>query len=108
MEFLKATPAHDGILVRHYLAIWDSYDTPSDHFDVEPEDIVRRFIEEGRALRQLATFLAFDDDSAAGAVSCQLHLSPFPRCYDPKSINTATPGAFTSSDTIAAKASHVG
>jgi ribosomal protein S18 acetylase RimI-like enzyme len=83
MGFLRATPAQDDIVVRHYLAIWDSYDTPASHFDVEPEDKVRRFIEEGRERRQLATFLAFDGDTAAGSVSCQIHLSPYPEVLRP-------------------------
>lgn len=84
MEFLKATPAQDDILVRHYLAIWDSYGTPADHFDAEPAEKVARFIKEGRAVRQLATFLAFDGDTAAGSVSCQLHLSPYPAVLRPE------------------------
>lgn len=74
MEFLKATPAYDDILVKHYLAIWDSYGTPAHHFDVEPAEKVARFIEEGRALRQLATFLAFDGGFvpiAPVALSCR-------------------------------------
>jgi ribosomal protein S18 acetylase RimI-like enzyme len=83
MEFLKATPAHDDILVMHYLAIWDSYGTPADHFDVEPEDTVLCFIEDGRANRQLATFLAMDGDVSAASVSCQIHLSPYPDVLKP-------------------------
>lgn len=83
MEFLTATPAQDDILVRHYLAIWKSYGTPADHFDVKPADQVGRFIEDGRALRQLATFLAFDGNTAAGSVSCQVNLSPYPEVLKP-------------------------
>jgi ribosomal protein S18 acetylase RimI-like enzyme len=77
MEFRKATIREDNILVRHYLAIWESYGTPPDHFEVGPQDKVLHFIEEGRANRQLATFLAMDGDVPAGSVSCQIHLTPY-------------------------------
>lgn len=83
MEFLKATPQQDAILIGHYLAIWDSYGTPRDHFDVEPEAKVRCFIEEGRDRGELATFLAKDDNTAAGSVSCQVLLSPYPDVLKP-------------------------
>jgi ribosomal protein S18 acetylase RimI-like enzyme len=83
MEFLKAMPRQDETLIRHYLAIWDSYGTPRDHFDVEPDAKVRRFIEEGRDRRELATFLAMDGKTAAGSVSCQVHLSPYPDVLKP-------------------------
>ena len=83
MEFLMATPQQDDILVGHYLAIWESYGTPADHFDADAERNVRRFIEDGRGHRQLATFLAVDGDTAAASVSCQLHLSPYPTVLKP-------------------------
>lgn len=78
MEYLKATTEHDDILITHYLAIWDSYGTPPDHICPDPQLKVRRFIEEGRDSRELATFIAMDGTSAAGSVSCQIHLSPYP------------------------------
>lgn len=87
MEFLMATPQQDDILIRHYLAIWDSYGTPADHFDADADGKVRRFIEEGRDRRQLATFLAMDGDTAAGSVSCKLHLSPYPTVLKPSVHN---------------------
>jgi len=83
MEFLKATPQQDDILIGHYLAIWDSYGTHRDHFDVEPDAKVRCFIEEGRDRRELATFLAMDGKTVEASVSCQVHLSPYPDVLKP-------------------------
>ena len=78
MEYLKATPEHDDILITHYLAIWNSYVTPPDHICFDARLKVHRFIEEGRQSRELATFIALDGATAAGSVSCQVHLSPYP------------------------------
>ncbi|CAN7677005.1 GNAT family N-acetyltransferase [Rhizobium sp. LjRoot98] len=83
MEYLKATPEHDNILITHYLAIWDSYGTPPDHFSPDPQLKIRRFINEGRDSRELATFVAMDGTTVAGSVSCRVHLSPYPDVLRP-------------------------
>ncbi|MBY5701036.1 hypothetical protein [Rhizobium leguminosarum] len=48
MEFVRAHPEHDDIVVAHYLAIWESYGTPPDHLRSHPEEIVREFLKVGR------------------------------------------------------------
>ncbi|MDP9812198.1 ribosomal protein S18 acetylase RimI-like enzyme [Rhizobium tibeticum] len=78
MQYRKATPEDDDVLVRHYLAIWESYGTPADHFRADAEAVIGQFLEEGRRDRALASFIAFDGGIAAGSASCQLHQMPYP------------------------------
>ena len=78
MQFLSATSQQDDILIKHYLAIWDSYGIPPEHFAPDAEMNVRKFIAEGRLHRELASFIAMANDTVVGLVSCQAHLSPYP------------------------------
>ncbi|KAA0687991.1 GNAT family N-acetyltransferase [Neorhizobium sp. P12A] len=83
LEFLKVSQAHDDVVIRHYLAIWESYGTPADHFSEDSEEIIRGYMERGRRDRQLATFIAFDEGEAVASVSCQLHAMPYPVVLKP-------------------------
>ncbi|WP_274423709.1 GNAT family N-acetyltransferase [Chelativorans sp. YIM 93263] len=78
MDFVEATADQDDIIVRHYMAIWESYGTPPDQLQVDAEAIVRNFLVSGREERSLASFIAFDGVVAAGSASCQLHSMPYP------------------------------
>lgn len=101
MEFLKATQQHDDILIEHCLAVWDSYATPAAHFNVDPKGKVRQFVSEGRDHRELATFLAMDGNTAAGFVSRQVHMLPYPTCSNRQFTSMVTSGASSSSRTPA-------
>lgn len=84
MDFIRARPEHDDILVEHYLSIWESYGTPQDHLLADAKQIIRTFLREGRRTRELASFIAFDANTPAGSVSCQLHAMPFPVVLRPQ------------------------
>jgi ribosomal protein S18 acetylase RimI-like enzyme len=83
MEIRKATPADDDILVRHYLAVWESYGTPPEHMLPDAPARVLQFIREGRTYRNSAAFLAIVDGEVAGSAVCQTHVSPFPEVILP-------------------------
>ncbi len=84
IDFIRARPEHDDIMVAHYLAIWESYDTPQDHLREDAQDIIRTFLRDGRQHRKLASFIAFDGNMPAGSVSCQLHTMPYPVVLKPQ------------------------
>ncbi|MBY5570659.1 GNAT family N-acetyltransferase [Rhizobium leguminosarum] len=84
MEFVRAHPEHDGIVVAHYLAIWESYGTAPDHLRSHPEEIVREFLKVGRGDYKLASFIAFDGEAAAGSVSCRLNTKAYPTVLKPE------------------------
>jgi ribosomal protein S18 acetylase RimI-like enzyme len=74
----------DEILIRHYLALWDSYGTPLEHYRADAENQVQIFLMEGRSSRGLATFLAEVDEKVAGSAACQLQNSPYPTVIKPQ------------------------
>jgi ribosomal protein S18 acetylase RimI-like enzyme len=78
MEFQMSRPEQDDVLIRHYLAIWESYGTPADDIVADAKQRIKAFIDEGRMERQLATFLAVAGGVPVGSASCQLHISPYP------------------------------
>jgi len=86
MNYVRALPEHDGIIVVHYVAIWASYGTPPEHLREEAVEITRGFIDRGRRDRKLASFIAFDDEVLAGSVSCHYHLMPYPAVLKPAHV----------------------
>jgi GNAT superfamily N-acetyltransferase len=78
MDIRVGAEADDPILVQHYLALWHSYGTHADQYNVEAEEIVQTFINEGRSRLGLATFLAEVDGEVAGSAAGQLQISPYP------------------------------
>lgn len=82
------TPTHgladDAVVIRHYLAIWDSYGTPPEHLLPDAEERVRAFLAEGRRERKLMAFVAEEGSRVAGSAACQVHLSPFPEVVRPE------------------------
>lgn len=83
MEIIEATPDDDATLVRHYLALWDSYGTPPDHIEPNAASRIAAFIEDGRRQRGLKAFLATSEGRIAGSIACQLHTSPYPEVVMP-------------------------
>jgi hypothetical protein len=79
MDFVRAHPEHDDIVVAHYLAIWESYGTPREHLREDAEEIVHEFLKIDRAEQELASFIAFDERAAAASVSCRLMSCSIPR-----------------------------
>lgn len=90
MEYLKATPEHDDILITHYLAIWDSYGT---HFCLDPQLKIRRFIEEGRDSRELATFIAMDGATPQRPSRARFIFPPIRTFFGKMCASTAISGA---------------
>lgn len=84
LEIRSADPGEDAILVRHYRHLWESYGVPDEHIRSDAEACVQRFIQEGRAHRQLGVFLALVDGLVVGSSACQLHLSPYPDVVVPQ------------------------
>jgi GNAT superfamily N-acetyltransferase len=78
MEIIRARPADDPVLVRHYLAIWDSYGTPQEDYADDAASKVASFIEETRAGEHHGGFLALVDGEIAGSAICCLLRSPYP------------------------------
>jgi ribosomal protein S18 acetylase RimI-like enzyme len=83
MEIRTATLTDDTLLVRHYLAVWESYGTPREHLLPDAEARIFEFIRDGRTHRCLGAFIAIVDEVAVGSSGCQLHLSPFPEVIAP-------------------------
>lgn len=83
MIIRKGEDSEDDLLVEHYRALWDSYNTPPDDYRPDAEDQVRLFLREGRARHQLATFFAEVDGTIAGSSSCQLQVPPYPNVIKP-------------------------
>ena len=84
MDIVQGTSAEDEILVRHYLAIWDSYGTPKDHLLPDAEARVHSFIDEERKHRKLGTFFALVDKKCVGSIACGLYVSPYPVVKKPE------------------------
>ena len=78
MQIRPATAADDPILVRHYLALWESYGTPPEHYWADSEARILAFIVEGRDRWRLAAFLAEEGGEVVGSVACQMYASPYP------------------------------
>lgn len=74
----RASPAEDEILVRHYRALWRSYEVPDIHIRPDAEDATREFIRAGRARFQMAAFVAELEGKTVGSAACQLHNLPYP------------------------------
>jgi len=83
MNFGRAHPEHDVIVVAHYLAIWESYGTPPEHLRENVEEIVHEFLKIGRAEYELASFIAFDKSAAVASVSCRLNTKAYPMVLKP-------------------------
>lgn len=77
-DVIKAGPADDPVLIDHYLAIWDSYGTPQEHYVEEPVKPVASFIEESRGSGGHGGFLAVIDGEIVGSAMCCLLRSPYP------------------------------
>ncbi len=73
-----ASAADDQTIARHYLALWDSYGTPAEHYRPDAAGEVLTFLKAGREQHALAVFLALDEERIVGSAGCQLHTSPFP------------------------------
>src|SRR6185295_4151987 len=73
MLIRRARIEDDGIIIRHYRAVWESYGIADELIRDDAEQVVRDFIDMGRDNLQMAAFLAFDDDRVAGSTACQLH-----------------------------------
>lgn len=78
MQYILANEDHDHIVIAHYFAIWESYGTPKDYLREDADQVARSFLQQGRSERMLASFIAMDGDKAAGSISCQLHMVPYP------------------------------
>ena len=83
LDIIAVGPADDAVLIKHYLAIWDSYGTPPDDYAPDAAHTVGRFIEDSRAEGSHRGFLAvMDGDVAGSAIACLL-LSPYPDVIKP-------------------------
>jgi ribosomal protein S18 acetylase RimI-like enzyme len=83
VEIVEAGPADDHTLVRHYLALWDSYGTPREHLEPDAASRIVAFIQDGRQHLSLKAFLALMDGKVVGSAACQLHRSPYPEVIRP-------------------------
>lgn len=84
LEISAGTADDDATLVRHYLALWDSYGTPKDDYVTDAVRRVQMFIRKGRADHKLGAFIASVDGKAIGSLACQLHHSPYPEVIRPE------------------------
>jgi len=57
LETMRAHPEHDGIIAAHDLAIWESYETPSENLLPNARDTILEFLKVGRARFALASFV---------------------------------------------------
>jgi GNAT superfamily N-acetyltransferase len=78
MLIRRARTEDDGVIVRHYRAVWESYGIADAFIRADAEQVVRDFIDMGRAKFQMAAFLALADDRVIGSTACQLHQLPYP------------------------------
>jgi GNAT superfamily N-acetyltransferase len=83
LDIIAVGPADDAVLIKHYLAIWNSYGTPPDVYAPDAADAVRRFIEECRADGSHGGFLAIVDGDVAGSAMACLLRSPYPEVIKP-------------------------
>jgi hypothetical protein len=79
----EATPLADKILIKYYLAIWDSYGVPSSAYKADPEAVVQKFISEGRRAFELKAFVATVDGVPAGSAVGQFRAAPYPIVTEP-------------------------
>lgn len=84
MKVRLATPADDPVLVSHYLALWDSYGTPTEQFLPDARDRVQAFIDQGRQWLDLASFIATLDGEVVGSAACQMYATPYPSVIGPQ------------------------
>jgi GNAT superfamily N-acetyltransferase len=84
MQIRRATEADDDTLVRHYLAVWESYGTPEEHYYSDAPARVRAFIQDTRLKLGLGVFVATVHNVAVGSVACQLQSSPYPDVVMPE------------------------
>jgi GNAT superfamily N-acetyltransferase len=82
MYIREATPEDDAILIKHYMALWDSYGTSADHYRSDADERIGQFMEDGRRRLAGKTWLAGDDGIAAGSAGCRLHEAPYPSVID--------------------------
>ena len=83
MKIRPATESEDPLLVAHYMALWESYGVPPEHYRDDAEACVRAFITDGRQRHDAAIFFAEEDGEVLGSAACQLHLSPYPQVIRP-------------------------
>jgi GNAT superfamily N-acetyltransferase len=79
-----ATAAEDDILIGHYMAIWESYGTPPEHYADDARERVSDFIEQCRKHAHHGAFIATIDGEVAGSVVCCLLRSPYPDVIEPE------------------------
>jgi GNAT superfamily N-acetyltransferase len=84
VEIVEAGTGDDATLVRHYLAIWESYGIPPEHVLPDAAARIIAFIQDGRRYHGFKAFLAVSDGRIAGSVGCQLQISPFPEVIMPE------------------------
>jgi len=84
MHIRIGTAADDVTVIQHYLALWDSYGTPREHYVDHATASVQTFLNEGRSRLELATFLAEVDGEPVGSSSCKLQVSPYPAVVKPE------------------------
>jgi GNAT superfamily N-acetyltransferase len=78
MDIREASAAEDDVLIRHYLALWASYEIFNDQMRPDASEQSRAFIRDSRAHRQLAVFHASVEGEVVGSVACDLRILPYP------------------------------
>ncbi|MDB5506776.1 MAG: acetyltransferase [Devosia sp.] len=84
VEIIRGSEADDAVLARHYLALWESYGTPSDHYFSDAVERVIAFTSDARAQRELGVFLAKNGNDVVGSVACSTYQSPHPDVITPR------------------------
>jgi ribosomal protein S18 acetylase RimI-like enzyme len=83
LQIVPVGPADDPVLVKHYLAIWDSYGTRLEDYAPDATEAVARFIGEARSDGSHGGFLAIVNGEIAGSAICCLLRSPYPEVIKP-------------------------
>jgi ribosomal protein S18 acetylase RimI-like enzyme len=77
------TPADDPILIRHYMALWESYGVDPISIKADAQTVVANFIDSARLKHELATFFAEMGGRPMASLACQAEHLPYPDVTTP-------------------------
>ncbi|WP_108500837.1 GNAT family N-acetyltransferase [Paracoccus indicus] len=76
---IRRAEAEDyDLLVKHYLALWDSYGVPRAHHRADARNVVHDFLEKGGTELELGAFICEHRSIAVASACCQVRQSPYP------------------------------
>lgn len=87
MQVRAGTTADNELIADHYLALWATYETPSEAYLPDARERILRFLAHGLSELKLRTFVATAGERIMGSAGCHLRPEVYPTVVRPSHRN---------------------